>query len=281
MHSRTVQLCQGLPQGAVLSPLLFLFYIDDLSGVTPEGIQDAYFADDASLWTHNTDLNKANNDIQEALDKISHWSDRNKMKLNAGKSVSTFFSTATSEAKWRPNLNIKGTGIKYEVSPKFLGIHLDRSLAFTAHVDHVTEKVNNRNRILASLAGKEWGWEKRTLRRVYLAMQRSILDYAAPAWQPFLSKTQAKRLDTAQNKALRIVNGQYATTPLEALRAEAGICSYETQSDRLCAIAYEKASRLKDDHPKKVALGKPTVQRIKTRSSCSLGEKKRKKSSNA
>ncbi len=36
---------QGLPQGAVLSPLPFLLYIDDLRAVVPETVKVALFAD--------------------------------------------------------------------------------------------------------------------------------------------------------------------------------------------------------------------------------------------
>ena len=99
-------------------------------------------------------------------------------------------------------------------------------------------------------------------------MQRSVLDYAAPAWQPWLSKTKENKLEVAQSKALRIVTGQYASTPLEAVRLEADVASYHTHSKHLCAIAYEKAVRLDPDHPKRSAVGENPVQhRSKIRSS--------------
>jgi len=50
------------------------------------------------------------------------------------------------------------------------------------------------------------------------------------------------------------MTGQASTTPVEALRAESGICSYRTVSDQLCVKAYEKAVRFPDDHPKRIAL---------------------------
>ncbi len=40
---------QGLPQGAVLSPLLFLLNIDDLRSVVPETVKVALFADDVGV----------------------------------------------------------------------------------------------------------------------------------------------------------------------------------------------------------------------------------------
>jgi len=91
------------------------------------------------------------------------------------------------------------------------------------------------------------------MRKVYISLIRSCLDFAAPAWHPAVSH-EISVLEATQNKALRIMTGQAKTTPVEALRAEAGVCSYETVSNRLCVRAHEKAARLPADHPKNLAL---------------------------
>ena len=273
-YSRPVRMDQGLPQGAVLSPLLFLFFIDGLTKVVPEGVDEALFADDASIWTSNTDLNIANRKIQLAIDAIADWSKTKKMEINVNKSEVTFFSTSTHESKWRPNLTLFDSPVPFNDSPKFLGVHLDRTLSFQKHTLYVADKVSKRCRILASLAGKEWGWKKRNLRSVYLAMQRSVMDYAAPAWQPWISKTQMNKLEVAQNKALRLISGQYASTPVEALRLESGLQSYTTVSKQHSAIAIEKAERLQPYHPKNIALQNEVRHRSKIRSSWRVEAKK-------
>ncbi len=48
-RSDSAPLRQGLPQGIVLSPLLFLLYMDDLRSVVPETVKMALFTDDVSL----------------------------------------------------------------------------------------------------------------------------------------------------------------------------------------------------------------------------------------
>ena len=192
--SRKVVLQQGLPQGAVLSPLLFLFYINRLSEVIPADIDHAMFADDASIWAAHKDLNVLEAKLQRVIDIINEWSIKKKMTINTDKCEVTFFSTDSHEAKWRPNMKLDGEEIKYEASPKFLGVYLDRTLSFTEHVLKVAEKVGKRNRILASLSTKLWGWKKKKLRQVFCAMQKSVLDYAAAGWQPYLSDTQMKKL---------------------------------------------------------------------------------------
>jgi hypothetical protein len=81
----------------------------------------------------------------------------------------------------------------------------------------------------------------------------SVLDYAGPAWQPWLSETGRNDLQRDQNYALRIVTGQYADTPVEALSLEAGVPQYTTIMDRNCVKAREKGLRCPPKHPRLIA----------------------------
>ena len=131
---------QGLPQGAVSSPLLFLFYINSISEVISDGVDLPLFAL-CLLWASDTDLNKANSQVQTALYKVQEWSTKKKISLYVEKSEATFFTPSTNEAKWRPNLNLDGAPILFNDSPKFLGVHMDRTLSFKQHVQY--EVVND------------------------------------------------------------------------------------------------------------------------------------------
>ena len=100
---------------------------------------------------------------------------------------------------------------------------------------------------------------------------RSKLDYAAPAWQPWLSATNLSSLDPLQNCALRLVTDQLAFTPLETLRLEANVQIYHTSSNELILRAREKTLRNTDDHPRYVALITGVLQHIPNR--CSFRRK--------
>ena len=68
-HSSWSDVLTSVPQGSILGPLLFLIYINDLS----DGLQcnPKLFADDTSLFATMHNINKATNDLNNDLTKIT------------------------------------------------------------------------------------------------------------------------------------------------------------------------------------------------------------------
>ena len=70
-HSSWSDVLAGVPEGSILGPLLFLIYINDLS----DGLQynPILFADETSLFATAHNINKATNDLNNDLPKITKW----------------------------------------------------------------------------------------------------------------------------------------------------------------------------------------------------------------
>ena len=90
-NSRTMQ--QGLPQGSVLAPLLFVFYIDNLASILPEETLNALFADDVAIQGMGNTVSEAEMKVQRTVDVVTAWSKEWKLNLNATKSESSLFTT--------------------------------------------------------------------------------------------------------------------------------------------------------------------------------------------
>jgi ribonuclease HI len=245
---------QGLPQGAVLSPILFLFYINNLAEILPESVIISMFADDVAIVGTDRDRKKAEQKVQEAVSIVEAWSKEYKLKLNSDKSECCYFTTWPKEAAWRPCVKIGGKEIPFKANPRLLGVLLDRQLTFGPQTESVTREATSKLRMLASLAHSEYGWNRNHLEVIYSTFVRSKLDYAAGSWQPWLSATNVHKLDIVQNKGMRIISGQYKATPIESLRAEMHMPGYQTLIDRACLVSMEKAFRLPTDHPRRMAL---------------------------
>ena len=81
----------GLPQGSVLSPLLFNIYIEDIyEAVTCNNVK---FEDDSTVWISGTDLAEMVKVIESDLEGIRlNWLKKWRMKINIDKTEYCIFS---------------------------------------------------------------------------------------------------------------------------------------------------------------------------------------------
>ena len=72
-YSRKKTLREGVPQGGVLSPTLFLVFINDIVRDLPSNIRGAIYADDLVIWCSEEHVSTATHRIQEALRILEEW----------------------------------------------------------------------------------------------------------------------------------------------------------------------------------------------------------------
>ena len=64
----------GVPQGPILGPMFFLFYIDDLSDNLESNIK--LFADGTSMFSVVSDPINTSQKVNNDLDKVSLWANK-------------------------------------------------------------------------------------------------------------------------------------------------------------------------------------------------------------
>jgi hypothetical protein len=106
-YSQSWVMREGVPQGSVLPPLLFLFVIDDLQDCLPEGVHSSLFADDSALWVHSPRKEEAVPVLQEGVREVYRWAWAKKLTLNFKKCEVSFFSADPHEAKRRPVVEVE------------------------------------------------------------------------------------------------------------------------------------------------------------------------------
>ena len=262
VFSSSRRFAQRLPQGSLVAPLLFLFYINDLATALNN---DSVIAQLFLTTAHKREDAEAA--AQSVVRSVVTWSQEWKLNLNAEKSEVCPFSTWSNNSSWSPTIFIGHQKACVNTTPCLLGVILDSSLTFNAHLKKLTTSLASSIRIIRATAHTSWGWHRSTVKMAFHALFWSKLDYAAPAWQPWLSETKLFNLDRLQNCSLRLITGQLFSTPLEAVRLEADFQSYSTCSKRVILKANKKAQCSTDDHPKRIGLDVNIPQRLQSRSS--------------
>ena len=72
-YSRKKTLREGVPLGGVLSPTLFLVFINNIVRDLPRNVRGAIYADDLVIWCSEEHVSTATYRIQEALRILEEW----------------------------------------------------------------------------------------------------------------------------------------------------------------------------------------------------------------
>ena len=185
----------GVLQGTVLSPLLFLLYVNDL----PEGLQSSVrlFADDALLYgiiSSEDDCNK----LQADLFELECWQDRWQIKFNPSKCKIIRISTKKS-----PPLKkyvFCGSELDEVDSVSYLGVTLTKNLKWSQHVSSISCKPS---KVLCLIKRNFWNCSRSVKETVYTTLVRpKKLEYGCEASDPHFKKNISS-LERVQRKAAR------------------------------------------------------------------------------
>jgi hypothetical protein len=80
----------GVPQGSILAPLLFFYYINEIFDIDLRG-QLQLYADDVVIMYRNKDLSQIYDDMEHDLQKLNDWFYRNQLTVNPNKTSYMIF----------------------------------------------------------------------------------------------------------------------------------------------------------------------------------------------
>lgn len=205
----------GLAQGDPISPLLFNIVIYEICKSV--SIEIAQFADDFVIFTSDKKIYNCVYSIQSSLDTICNILITIGLDISTNKSKFCLFSRG--HRHHQIVLKVNNLPLDCEPSIRYLGIWLDRSLRWSRHINEVCEKTQKFLNILKVLAGSGWGVHPKHLRRLYINLIRSRIDFGCYFYDSS-ANSHTYKLDKIQNQALRIIGGFIKTTPIHVMESE-------------------------------------------------------------
>ena len=189
------QVKNGIPQGSILGPVLFIIFINDLPDLTQNICK--IFADDTKIYGSDDKFVS----IQDDLFKLMQWSNTWQLHFNTDKCSVLHMGKKNKQHTYFMDED-RTKELKTIQSEKDVGVTFSTNMKFDLHISNIINKANK----LTGLIKRSFNHlDKNKLVMLYKSIVRPHLEYANVIWHPAF-KRQRKNLEKVQRRATKIVS---------------------------------------------------------------------------
>ena len=197
--STLLPVTSGVPQGSVLGPTLFIYYINDLPNCTTANIK--IFADDTKVFTTINDTNDQLK-LQSAIDSLYEWTNKWLLKFNDTKCKVMHIGLNNPHYTYTIGNSTSKISLESTNIEKDIGVYIDPLLKFNHHVTEIVKKANRvKYQIIKNIAYKT----KNIRIPLFKGLVRPILEYANIIWNNNLRK-QSDEIERVQRTFTKLIS---------------------------------------------------------------------------
>lgn len=199
-RSQTKPITAGVPQGSILGPIFFLYYINDIVEIS-DMCKFVAYADDCSIFFTGKDLEEITPIASTVCNKIQRWSKANCLILNEAKTKCVIFRAQGSSITFPDNIVLGPYTITITSSMKTLGVIFTAHMSWNDHVGNICAKVR---KVVGLLNRYRNTLPYKIKRLIYHALFHSHLTYCSLIWGNTTAQN-IRMLETLQKKAVRAI----------------------------------------------------------------------------
>ena len=237
----------GIPQGSIISPLLFNIMVHDLPKCTNKKINLVQYADDIAIWmnvslkprTSSCEIKYVQQFYQLEINNIIEYMKINGLVLSHEKTKLIFFNKGANP-KTIPKIYLDETELVYVSEVKFLGVYLTKELNWKKHIDHLLQKAVKNYNLLKIISTKKWGQNTKVLLQLAVSLVRSQLTFGQEVYSA--ANCYLKKLQSLDSKAIKLAIGVPIHTKTSEVYKAAGILPLNDWRRLQCAKYIVRAS---------------------------------------
>ena len=184
--SKPVELDSGVPQGGILSPLLFIIYVADMEDWTEHSGVFTY-ADDTSTDTSSKNIEEVLQRMEKDADGILRYMASNGLVANPQKTV---FMMLGNRSGKECTIKVGNAHITQATTAKLLGMEINEDQKWTTHVQKLIKALDKRLFYLRRIAGKI---SDKSLRKVADSLWTSKMRYGLQLCQEVRTREEQSK----------------------------------------------------------------------------------------
>jgi len=194
------KITDGVPQGSVLGPLLFLIYVNNMPKTINDNNITVLFADDTIIIVKSPNPKDFQTNIVEAFDSVNKWFKVNSLSINVEKTHYIQFKTK-NKPTFDMNIVCDNNSITPATDIEFLSIYLQDSINWSRHIEYIIPKLSSACYVMRSI---KQIMPINTLKTGYYSLFNETVTYGLPFWG---NSPHSTKIFKMQKRIVRIMMG--------------------------------------------------------------------------